>query len=304
MKKLAVPYDYYRIFYYVAQHKSFTRAAEALGNNQPNITRCMNNLEQDLGCKLFVRTNHGVSLTPEGERLYSRAAVAVEQLRLGENEIRADCGLEAGSISIAASETALHLLLLDRLDAFHRRYPGVHLRITNDSTPRAMEALLHGQVDCAVVTTPVRVKKPLRETPLLSFREILLCGPDFRYLAAEPRRLRDVEPCPFVCLGSGTSTFSFYQRLFLKHDLAFHVDMEAATMDQVLPMVQHNQGIGFYPEPMAAAALADRSVTPVHLSVQVPERSVSLIEDLSRPQSVAMKALKKMLLAPEEPCSK
>ena len=301
---MAVPYDYYRIFYYVAQHKSFTRAAEALGNNQPNITRCMNNLEQDLGCKLFVRTNHGVSLTPEGERLYSRAAVAVEQLRLGENEIRADCGLEAGSISIAASETALHLLLLDRLDAFHRRYPGVHLRITNDSTPRAMEALLHGQVDCAVVTTPVRVKKPLRETPLLSFREILLCGPDFRYLAAEPRRLRDVEPCPFVCLGSGTSTFSFYQRLFLKHDLAFHVDMEAATMDQVLPMVQHNLGIGFYPEPMAAAALADRSVTPVHLSVQVPERSVSLIEDLSRPQSVAMKALKKMLLAPEEPCSK
>ena len=304
MEKLAVPYDYYRIFYYVAQHKSFTRAAEALGNNQPNITRCMNNLEQDLGCKLFVRTNHGVSLTPEGERLYSRAAVAVEQLRLGENEIRADCGLEAGSISIAASETALHLLLLDRLDAFHRRYPSVHLRITNDSTPRAMEALLHGQVDCAVVTTPVRVKKPLRETPLLSFREILLCGPDFRYLAAEPRRLRDVEPCPFVCLGSGTSTFSFYQRLFLKHDLAFHVDMEAATMDQVLPMVQHNLGIGFYPEPMAAAALADRSVTPVHLSVQVPERSVSLIEDLARPQSVAMKALKKMLLAPEEPCSK
>ena len=297
---MAVPYDYYRIFYYVAQHKSFTRAAEALGNNQPNITRCMNNLEQDLGCKLFVRTNHGVSLTPEGERLYSRAAVAVEQLRLGENEIRADCGLEAGSISIAASETALHLLLLDRLDAFHRRYPGVHLRITNDSTPRAMEALLHGQVDCAVVTTPVRVKKPLRETPRLSFREILLCGPDFRYLAAEPRRLRDVEPCPFVCLGSGTSTFSFYQRLFLRHDLAFHVDMEAATMDQVLPMVQHNLGIGFYPEPMAAAALESGSVTPVRLTVPVPERSVSLIEDLARPQSVAMKALKKMLLVPEE----
>ena len=43
---MAVPYDYYRIFYYVAQHKSFTKAAEALGNNQPNITRCMNNLEQ------------------------------------------------------------------------------------------------------------------------------------------------------------------------------------------------------------------------------------------------------------------
>ncbi len=296
---MAVPYDYYRIFYYVAQHKSFTKAAEALGNNQPNITRCMNNLEQELGCKLFVRTNHGVSLTPEGQRLYGRAAVAFEQLRLGESEIREDCSLETGSISIAASETALHLILLRRLAAFHKRYPVVHLRITNDSTPRAMEALLHGQVDCAVVTTPVRVKKPLRETSLLSFREILVCGPDFQYLAAEMRRLRDVEPCPFVCMGSGTSTFAFYQRLFLKHDLTFHVDMEAATMDQVLPMVQSNLGIGFYPEPMASSAIADGSVSQIRLVEPVPERSVSLIEDLVRPQSVAMKALRKLLLAPD-----
>ena len=70
-------------------------------------------------------------------------------------------------------------------------------------------------------------------------------------------------------------------------------------MDQVLPMVQHNLGIGFYPEPMAAAALENGSVTPVHLAETVPERSVSLIEDLARPQSVAMKAMKKMLLAPD-----
>ena len=47
-----ITYDYYRIFYYVAQYKSFTRAAEALHNNQPNITRCMNNLESELNCKI------------------------------------------------------------------------------------------------------------------------------------------------------------------------------------------------------------------------------------------------------------
>ena len=43
-------YDYYRIFYHVAQQHSFTKAAEVLHNNQPNITRCMNNLETELGC--------------------------------------------------------------------------------------------------------------------------------------------------------------------------------------------------------------------------------------------------------------
>ena len=250
---MAVPYDYYRIFYYVAQHKSFTKAAEALGNNQPNITRCMNNLEQDLGCKLFVRTNHGVSLTPEGQRLYSRAAVAFEQLRLGESELRSDCSLRTGSISIAASEAALHLTLLNRLDAFHRWYPG-----------------------------------------------ILICGSDFHDLAAETRSLRALENLPFVCMSRGTSTYTFYQQLFLKHNLAFHVEMEAGTMDQVLAMVQSNLGVGFYPESMAASALAAGTVFQIRLAEPIPERFVNLIEDTSRPQSVAMKAFKKMLLAPEE----
>ena len=74
---MAIPYDYYRLFYYVAQCRSFTRAAKVLENNQPNITRCMNNLEQDLGCKLFIRTSRGISLTPEGLRLYGRDARGV-----------------------------------------------------------------------------------------------------------------------------------------------------------------------------------------------------------------------------------
>ncbi len=50
---MPVPYDYYRIFYYVAQYRSFTRAAEVLHGSQPNITRTINLLEQELGCRLF-----------------------------------------------------------------------------------------------------------------------------------------------------------------------------------------------------------------------------------------------------------
>lgn len=292
-----ITYDYYRIFYYVAQHQNFTKAAEALNNNQPNITRCMNNLEHALGCKLFVRTNHGVTLTPEGKQLYTRVAIAFEQLLLGEEEIQKDCSLDVGTVSIGASETALHLLLLDRLSIFHEKYPGVHLRITNHSTFQSIAALTRGEIDCAVVSTPFTVKKPLQVTPLLSFREILICGPHFRYLAGEQLRLQDVEQYPFVCLGRGTSTYEFYQRLFFKHDLTFHVDMEAATMDQVLPMVQHNLGIGFFSETLATPAIARGEIYQIHLAEPVPARSISLIEDTAHPQSIAMKTLRKLLCA-------
>ena len=86
-----ITYDYYRIFYFVARYKSFTKAAKMLGNNQPNITRCMNILEQELKCTLFLRSNRGISLTPEGKKLYEHVAIAYEQLQIGEEEIRQIC---------------------------------------------------------------------------------------------------------------------------------------------------------------------------------------------------------------------
>lgn len=294
---MAIPYDYYRLFYYVAQCHSFTRAATVLENNQPNITRCMNNLEQELGCKLFVRSHLGISLTPEGERLYQRVAAAYEQLRLGEEEIQRDCSLESGTLFVGVSEAALHLTLLEKLSAFHDRYPGVRLRLTNDSTPQAIAALRGGHADLAVVTTPFQAPKPLRSTPLLRFREILICGRQHQELAQVPVSLRELAGQSFICIGSGSGTYDFYQQLFTRNNLPFRVDMEAATMDQVLPMIRCGLGIGFCPEAMAAPAIAAGDVCRIPLRQHIPERNVCLIEDDSRPQSVAMKALKDLLCA-------
>ena len=97
-----VDWEYYKIFYYVAKYQNFTRAARVLGNNQPNITHAMNRLESQLNCVLFIRSNRGVTLTPEGEMLYSRIASAAVQIQDAEEELSASATLEHGSISISA----------------------------------------------------------------------------------------------------------------------------------------------------------------------------------------------------------
>lgn len=101
-----ISYDHYRVFYYVAKFQSFTRAAECLMNNQPNVTRTIKNLEGELGCKLFVRSNRKVTLTPEGERLYAHISVAFQHILEAENELMMEKTLQSGSISIGASEVA------------------------------------------------------------------------------------------------------------------------------------------------------------------------------------------------------
>ena len=294
---MAITYDYYRIFYAVAQYSSFTRAAEALDNNQPNITRCMNILEHELGCKLFIRSNRGITLTPEGQRLYEHVATAVEQIRIGEEELHQEDGMQQGIVTIGASETALNLLLLERLSAFHERYPGVRLRIFNYTTPQSIDALQKGLLDCAAITAPFQATGNLRSIPLMHFREILLGGTKFRHLSEQVCRLRDLSHYSLICPGADTSTFHFYQRLFLKYDCPFHVDMETATMDQVLPMVRHNLGIGFYSEKLAAESIERGEVYRIQLAESFPDRVINLIEDNSRPQRTAVRELIKMITA-------
>ena len=136
-----VNFEYYKIFYYVAKYHNFTKAAQALNNSQPNITRAMNCLEQQLNTTLFIRTNRGVQLTPEGERLYTHVLGAMEQFQAAEEELADSSGLSHGSVAIGASETALNIFLLDKLKNFHMTYPGIRLKLYNHSTPEAIESV-------------------------------------------------------------------------------------------------------------------------------------------------------------------
>ena len=229
--------DYYRIFYYVARYKSFSNAAEMLGSNQPNITRCMNILENELDCKLLIRSHKGIQLTTEGEHLFRHVAIAIEQLTYGEKEIIKNKSLESGQINIGISETAMRLYLLDKLQEFHKDYPHVRLKISNHSTPQAIDALEKGLVDIAMVTSPLEIRKPLRKTALRSYHDILIGGSAYKTTASRKRSLKELADFSFVSLSAGTGTNDLYVRFFYENHLRFSPDMEVATTDQILPMV-------------------------------------------------------------------
>ena len=110
-----ITYDYYRIFYFVAKYQSFTKAASILLSNEPNISRSIRNLEHEFGVSLFIRSNRGVTLTPEGQKLYTRVAAAHHQLSSAEAELADAKSLTSGTITLGVSEAALQILLLPKL---------------------------------------------------------------------------------------------------------------------------------------------------------------------------------------------
>ena len=294
-ESMNVSYDYYRIFYYVAKYGSFTAAANKLLNNQPNVTRAMKALEAELGCTLFIRTNKGVTLTPEGEALYTHISLAFEHIQTGEEEISANKGLQKGIVSIGATEISLRCFLLPILNEYRNKYPGIRIKISNSSSAQALSALKSGIVDFAIVTTPIQRDAELHEVKVKEFQEVAICGEVLKSkLGSASFTLKELTQYPIVSFEKGRSTHTFYTEVFAKHGVNFSPDIEAATADQIIPIVKHNLGIGFIPEQF----LCDepKGIYQLNLKDRIPTRGICVVTRKGHSPSLAARELEKMML--------
>ena len=198
---------------------------------------------------------------------------------------------------VAASEVALRCLLLPVLKKFRLLHPGIHIRISNHSTPQAIAALKEGTADIAVVTTPTAPSASLAETPVRPIHEYAVCSPFFKTLTNRQVKLEELLEFPLISLGADTKSFEFYSGFFAAHGLPYHPDIEAFTADQILPMVEADLGIGFVPEEFLEKW---SNVCRIDLEEKIPERNVVVIKRKGQPLSVAAKELEKMILAAEK----
>ncbi|MBR5515248.1 MAG: LysR family transcriptional regulator [Clostridia bacterium] len=285
-----ISYDHYRIFYNVAKYKSFTRAAEVIYSNQPNLTRAIKNLEKQLDCTLFERTNKGVILTEDGKELYEHISVAFEHIQAGEEAVCAKHSMENGIVSVAATEIALRCCLLPVLRSYHRMYPAIRIKILNASTPQALKMTDNRLVDLAVVTTPIECNPKLSETKLSSLQEVPICSKDFKI--NEKISLGELAKYPIISLGSGSSTHQFYFEEFLKQGCNFSPDIEAATADQIIPLVKYGLGIGFVPTQFLES---ESEIRPLILSEPLPTREITLVKKKDHSLPLPAKELVRMI---------
>jgi DNA-binding transcriptional LysR family regulator len=115
----------------VAKHRSFRRAAAALGVSASALSHAVAALEQRMGVRLFHRTTRSVALSDAGERFLARIAPALGEIDAAIEDANAFRDSPTGSLRLNTSEGAARLLMPAIL-AFLARYPEVRLDIVTD----------------------------------------------------------------------------------------------------------------------------------------------------------------------------
>lgn len=290
-----ISFEYYKIFYFVAKYGNITKAATALGSNQPNVTRIMKLLESQLNCRLFIREARGISLTEEGERLYSHVEIAYRHLINAQEEIFRQDSRSCGSVEIGATDTALHLFLLKALHGFKQEYPAIRIKIYNHTTLEILKHLISGKLDFAVITTPFEIPKTFSSVKALDFVEILAGGSQYENLCNTALELKDIKKFPWIGLSRGSATYNLYKNFFIEHKIDLEPDMEVTTTDLMLPLIENNLGIGFVPEKLALPLLQEKKLIQIHLNCEIPKRSIQIVSDKERGKSLAADTFYKFL---------
>ena len=259
-------------FLSLSETGSFSRTGAALGLSQPAVSARISHLEQTLGVPLFNRTTRRVTITAAGERLRVRLDRAVTELRGLMEELRDEANLRRGRITIGASPSVAAAFLADAVSRFHTLYPEIEIVLQDDFYGHALDRLLSGEVDLAVI--PFEPGGEAFEFELLLTDRFLLAVATGHALARKRTvSMADLAFEPLVTMPPESAAWSTVKRAFEQAGLPFRPALQTRNSLTIMALVRAGYGVSFVTELLActwpAPGITLREVGSAHLRRRV-----------------------------------
>lgn len=146
-------------FLAIAREENFTKAAEMLHVTQPTLSRQIAQLEEELGVKLFIRSNHNILLTEDGMILRRRAQEILSLADKTKRDLLHKGEQLEGTISIGSGEFQSTLFLSQLIADFRKKHPLVHYELYSGNANNVRDYIERGLLDIGLMFDPVDIRK-------------------------------------------------------------------------------------------------------------------------------------------------
>jgi DNA-binding transcriptional LysR family regulator len=237
-----------RIFQAVAEHQSYSRAAETLFLSQPAVSLQVRALERDVGLPLFERHVRPLTLTEAGTHLLiytERIFALMEETRLVLDELG---GARRGTVKVAASTTAGIYVVPTALGAFHRQNPGIRLTLDVVNRFSVQEKLQSDEVDLAVMGL-IEDDHDLDVATFVPNELVVIAPPTHRLAGGKNISVAELRGEQLLLREEGSGTRTDVERLLGGEDgLPLHVGMELRSSGAIKQAVTAELGIAVMPK--------------------------------------------------------
>ena len=255
-----------KYFIAVAEFSSFTKASERLFVSQPTLSRQVQDLEEMLGVKLFIRNRTSLALTPPGIRLLAEAKDIVKRCDGLKETIRQEGNPLVGKLSLGYQSFLDTRIMYSMMKALSGKHPGIEFVLSRGNPPELRHNLLFGV--CDVIFTLHTCVKSIPHVESLRVA-------DNRLLVAVPRahRLADRDAIDITELGGerfimlehrvSPLTVDYVTGLFTKAGMTPEYTYYVDNAETALFLVGTGKGITFLHSQMTIDVIEDADAIKV-----------------------------------------
>ena len=234
-------------FIHVAELGSFTKAAEQLDYSQSTISFQIKQLEDELGCLLFERINHTITLTERGHELISYA----HQVRALTDEFKENLEEEKeckGHIHIVTPDSVCDDMIKRNYIDFHNRYPSISVKFTTADTTAMFEMLDHNEADVIITLDSHSYNKDyvIAKEERLSMHFVANSNSKFAETAC--LSIKDIINEPFILTEYGQGYRRVFDKELAKKSLEITPILEIGRTDMITSLIAQENMISFLPD--------------------------------------------------------
>jgi DNA-binding transcriptional LysR family regulator len=271
-------------FLSVAERLSFIRAAEHLHLSQPALSSQIQNLEQELGVKLFFRNRRVVRLTAEGETFIAEARATLARADLAIERVQKASRGEVGRLRIAFVSSVALEVVPGIVTAVRKQLPQVSLDLRNMRSSLQVQRLLSGAIDIGFVRMPF-AHDDLR-LQVMHREPFVIVLPKAHALARRRSlKLADLSREPFVAYGRRWAPGFFDSIVRHCEEAGFtpNIVQETGEMYTAIALVAAGVGVAILPRSVVLAQRADTVIKPLPASFGSSEIAIASLKTRDTP---------------------
>jgi LysR family positive regulator for ilvC len=235
-----------KAFLHLAETLHFGEAAQR-GNLSPSaLSRTIQRLEAELGCRLFDRNNREVRLTPQGRTLQTQARDLLERMQVLRRQLHEDTRALQGSVSLYCSVTASYSLLAGLLPEFRAHYPGVDINLHTGDEASAMRRVAQGREDLAIAARPDQLPASIAFLELAT-TPLVFIAPAASRMGQPAGAGLDWARLPMILPETGQAR-ERVDRWFADREVEPRVYAQVSGNEAIVSMVALGCGIGVVPQ--------------------------------------------------------
>ena len=272
---MPISHAHLRSFHAVAQHGSFTRAAEMLNISQPTLSGQVKELEQRYGTKLFVRHGRRIELTDIGKSAFSITRLIFRHEQEVEQLLQSARALTSGQLRVGADAPYIATPLLAQ---FQRLYPGIRISIQYGNSEQLMAWLVSRRCDLAFMPNVPPEARHLYSIPLTPDRLVVFVSKEHDWSEKRSVAIDELVNQRIVLREKGSLTRSIFEDAVARAGHVLHDVMEISGREGVREAVAAGFGIGIVAESELSADARLHSL-PVSDADLVHDRYVVCLDE-------------------------